>query len=119
MRPSNDAHPDPALHADMIADLTSTQPATPAPATNASLASMTTTPTVPSPSSGHHPDQHWNGRRETLGSWFTEFETGLAAVSPDLHEFAVEFFVMDRSKTIIFHAGQAAQLDGALLRARH
>ena len=63
-----------------------------------------------------HPEQHWNGKRETLGSWFTEFETVLSAVSPELHEFAVEFFLSDRNKTVIFFPGQAAQLDGALPR---
>jgi hypothetical protein len=63
-----------------------------------------------------HPEQHWNGRREMLGSWFTEFETVLATVSPELHEFAVEFILSDRSKTVIFFPGQAAQLDNALPR---
>ena len=29
-----------------------------------------------------HPDQHWDGRRETLGSWFCELETVLSALSP-------------------------------------
>ena len=37
-----------------------------------------------------HPEQYWDGRRETLGSFLTEFETTLATVDPDLHEFAVE-----------------------------
>ena len=63
-----------------------------------------------------HPDQYWDGRRETLGSWFTEFETVLSTVSPELYEFAVEYILSDRTKTVIFIPGQAAQLDGALPR---
>ena len=63
-----------------------------------------------------HPDQYWDGRRETLGSWFAEFETVLSTVSPELYEFAVEFYLSDRHKTVIFNNGQAAQLDGALPR---
>ena len=63
-----------------------------------------------------HPEHHWNGKRETLGSWLAEFETVLSAVSPELHEFALEFFSTDRNKTVIFFPGQAAQLDGALPR---
>ena len=65
---------------------------------------------------GQHPEQHWNGRRETLGGWFAEFETVLSAVSPELYEFAVEYFLSDRNKTVIFVPGQAAQLDGVLPR---
>ena len=63
-----------------------------------------------------HPDQHWDGRRETLGSWFAELETSLSTVSPELYEFAVEFLLSDRSKTVLFAPGQAAQLDGVLPR---
>ena len=73
-------------------------------------------PIAPVPSPGQHPEQYWNGRRETLGSWFAEFESVLAAANPDLHEFAVEFFVVERHCTVIFYPGQAAQLDGAIHR---
>ena len=64
----------------------------------------------------HHPEQYWDGERGTLGSWLAELGTTLATVSPELYEFAVEFFLSDRNKTVIFFPGQAAQLDGALAR---
>ena len=78
--------------------------------------SLTEPPRSSPAKAGLHPDQHWDGRRETLGSWFAEFETVLSTVSPELYEFAVEFVLSDRSKTVLFVPGQAAQLDGALPR---
>ena len=75
--------------------------------------------TLDTPHSTAHPDQHWDGRRETLGSWFAEFETVLSTVSPELYEFAVEFYLSDRHKTVIFVQGQAAQLDGAMPRPNY
>ena len=80
------------------------------------LALYNTVQTDKAVNSALHPEQHWNGRRETLGSWLAEFETVLATVSPELHEFAVEFILSDRNKTVIFFPGQAAQLDGAMAR---
>ena len=63
-----------------------------------------------------HRDQHWDGRRETLGGWFKEFATTLSTLSHELYEFAVDAFVSDRNKTVIFVPGQAALLDGAVTR---
>ena len=110
----------PEPHADMVAGATAGS----APAHDGPLALVNTIPrsqdlTHQAPSShqpGQHPDQHWNGRRETLGSWLTEFETVLSAESPELHEFAVEYVLSDRARTVIFFSGQAAQLDGAMPR---
>ena len=108
----------PEPHADMVAGASAGS----APAHDGPLALVNTTPndlTHKTPNStqpGQHPDQHWNGRRETLGSWFTEFETVLSAVSPELHEFAVEYVLGDHAQTVIFFPGQAAQLDGSLPR---
>ena len=45
------------------------------------------------PNKQFHPDQHWDGRRVTLSSWYTEFETTLSYVSPSLYEFAVNGMV--------------------------
>ena len=80
------------------------------------LANTALTETLPTNTAGTHPDQYWDGRRETLGSWFTEFETTLSTASPELYELAVEFLLSDRTKTVILVPGQAAQLDGALPR---
>ena len=108
----------PEPHADMVAGASAGS----APAHDGPLALVNTIPTDlthKAPNShqpGLHPDQHWNGRRETLGSWLTEFETVLSAESPELHEFAVEYVLSDRAKTVIFFSGQAAQLDGAMPR---
>jgi hypothetical protein len=63
-----------------------------------------------------HPDQHWDGRRETLGGWLEELATVLSATSPQGYELAVEGYVCDRSHVIICCHGQAAQLDGVLPR---
>ena len=62
------------------------------------------------PHKSHHPDQHWDGRRVTLSSWYAEFETTLSYFSPTLYEFAVNGMVYDRTTAIIFTPGQAAQL---------
>ena len=97
-------------HADMVARNTASDSST----AFALINNVNTDITDKTPVAELHPEQHWNGKRETLGSWFTEFETVLSAVSPELHEFAVEFFLSDRNKTVIFFPGQAAQLDGAL-----
>ena len=35
-------------------------------------------------SAAHHPEQHWDGKRETLGSWLAELGTTLATVSSEL-----------------------------------
>ena len=104
--------------ADMVARVTATHPATISPDSDDSrgLTLANTIPIDPNVPAAFHPEQHWNGRREMLGSWIAEFETTLSAVSPELHEFAVEFFLSDRNKTIIFFSGQAAQLDGVLQR---
>ena len=88
-------------------------------ATNA-LTLVNTAPTDKTPvPTTLHPEHHWNGRRETLGSWLAEFETVLSTTSPEVHEFAVEFFLSDRNKTVIFFPGQAAQLDGAIIRPEY
>ena len=99
-------------HADMVARNTASDSST----AFALINNVNTDITDKTPVAELHPEQHWNGKRETLGSWFTEFETVLSAVSPELHEFALEFFLSDRNKTVIFFPGQAAQLDGALPR---
>ena len=44
------------------------------------------------------------------------FETTLSAHAANLYQLAVEAIVVDRTSTIIFCHGQAAQLDGALAR---
>ena len=107
-----------ANHANTLSDMI-------APYSTSSLASETTPHARSLVSSAHyartepsalHPDQHWNGRRESLGSWLNEFETVLATVAPDLWSFAVELFVIHQARTTICFPGQAAQLDGALVR---
>ena len=102
---------------DMVAENTRDAPLT---TTSSALALVNTVPsdkaTVPTTL---HPEHHWNGRRETLGSWLSEFETVLSTTSPEVHEFAVEYFLSDRSKTVIFFPGQAAQLDGAIDRPEY
>jgi len=75
-------------HADMVARNTASDSST----AFALINNVNTDITDKTPVAELHPEQHWNGKRETLGSWFTEFETVLSAVSPELHEFAVEFF---------------------------
>ena len=52
---------------------------------------------------GQHPDQHWDGRRESLGSWFTEFETTLLYVDAGgsrlLRTSSVSILVMAQAST--------------------
>ena len=120
---SNDHEPGRAIAdatADMVASLSATHLVTVPPESDDSrgLILANTAQTDSNVPTAFHPEQHWNGRREMLGSWLAEFETTLSAsaVSPERHEFAVEFFLSDRNKTIIFFSGQAAQLDGVLQR---
>ena len=61
---------------------------------------------TPSSSQQHHPDQHWDGRRVTLSSWYAEFETTLSYISPTLYEFAVNGMVYNNTIAIIFTEGQ-------------
>ena len=102
-------------HADMVARNTASDSSHSSPAF-ALINKINTDITDKTSAAEPHPEHHWNGKRETLGSWLAEFETVLSAVSPELHEFALEFFSTDRNKTVIFFPGQAAQLDGALPR---
>ena len=47
----------------------------------------------------------------------TELNVSLLADDSTLHTFAVEYYAMlNNGKTVLFHPGQAAQLDGALAR---
>ena len=110
-----------SVPSDMVAENTEHTPNAPPlfSATNA-LTLVNTAPTDKTPvPTTLHPEHHWNGRRETLGSWLAEFETVLSTTSPEVHEFAVEFFLSDRNKTVIFFPGQAAQLDGAIIRPEY
>ena len=83
-----------SVPSDMVAENTEYTPNAPPlfSATNA-LTLVNTAPTDKTPvPTTLHPEHHWNGRRETLGSWLAEFETVLSTTSPEVHEFAVEFF---------------------------
>ena len=109
-----DSHNNKASYAAVVSNMAAASSTTAAPVSDMDLIS----PPRPDPSinPGKHPDQYWDGRRETLGSWFTEFETTLSAVDSDLYSFVVDYLVLDRNKIIIFHPGQAAQLDGLIPR---
>ena len=103
---------------DMVApDLTHTPTPCDIKTSDADAFSLVSAHTELSTAHHSHPDQHWDGRRETLGSWFRELETVLSALSPQLYMFAVENYVSEHNKVVIFHRGQAAQLDGVLPRA--
>ena len=102
-------------HADMVARNTASDSSTAFALINKNNTDITEKTSV----AAHHPEQYWDGERETLGSWLAELGTTLATVSPELYEFAVEFFLSDRNKTVIFFPGQAAQLDGAIIRPEY
>ena len=104
---------------DMIAPFFSTSSSTSEAAPRSLVSSALNAQDAQSAQAGQHPDHHWNGRRESLGSWLNEFETVLSTVAPDLWSFAVELFVIHQSRTTICFPGQAAQLDGALPRPHY
>ena len=90
---SNDHEPGRAIAdatADMVASLSATHLVTVPPESDDSrgLILANTAPLDSSVPTAFHPEQHWNGRREMLGSWLAEFEKTLSAVSPELHQFA-------------------------------
>ena len=68
-------------------------------------------PTIPSYDSSIQSTQ-WDGTKESLGSFFPDLEMQLSLLNPQLTQLAIDGFVMDRNKCIIFHPAQAAQLDG-------
>ena len=79
----------PDVHAEMVAPSISASSA-PVVSDNALvLANVNTSSDAHTPCKQTHPDQHWDGRRVTLSSWYAEFETTLSYVSPTLYEFAV------------------------------
>ena len=57
-----------------------------------------------------------SGSKETLAAFYKEFETTLSYVSPALYTLAVEGFIHEQGRTVIFALGQAAQLDGDMPR---
>ena len=61
-------------------------------------------------------DQFWDGSKETLAAFYKEFETTLSYVSPALYTLAVEGFIHEQGRTVIFTLGQAAQLEGDMPR---
>ena len=63
-----------------------------------------------------HTDQFWNGSKENLAAFMKEFETTLSYVSPSLYTLAVEGFIHEQGRTVIFALGQAAQLEGDMHR---
>ena len=48
--------------------------------------------------------------------WLAELESTIAIQTPHLHTLAVECIVHDSGRVIIFTAGQAAQLEGDMVR---
>ena len=103
-------------HADMVAR----SPSARSTSRDAAPDSLALVSEAHSPHNSHsaqpHPDQHWDGRRVTLSSWYAEFETTLSYCSPVLYEFAVHGMIFDRTIAVIFTEGQAAQNDGAMPR---
>ena len=61
-------------------------------------------------------DQFWDGSNETLAAFVKELETTLSYVSPALYTLAVEGFIHEQGRTVIFTLGQAAQLEGDIPR---
>ena len=59
-------------------------------------------PTIPSYDSSIQSTQ-WDGTKESLGSFFPDLEMQLSLLNPQLTQLAIDGFVMDRNKCIIFH----------------
>ena len=64
------------------------------------------------PATPNIPSFMWDGRTESLRLFFSELELQLSLLNPTLTQLAVEGFVTDKNKIIIFHLAQAAQIDG-------
>ena len=58
------------------------------------------------------PSTNWDGRKESLRFFYSELELQISLLNPTLTQIAVDGFVTDKNKIIIFHLAQAAQIDG-------
>ena len=73
-------------------------------------------PTNPSSFDPNIAPAQWDGTKESLGSFYTDLEMSLSLLNPLLAQLAIEGYITERGKYTIFHAAQAAQLDGHQLR---